>query len=234
MVIAIVLAGGRGMRLTSDIPKQYIEVEGKPVISYCLETILNMRAIDYVRIVAAKEWHSVIENSIKNEQKEKLLGFTAPGDSRQLSIWNALEDLKDFVRDKKNIIVIHDAARPLVSDRLLLKGIRTTMEHEGALPVLPMKDTVYYTEDGVAVSSLLDRQKVVAGQAPEFFDYKLYYDANASLVKNSRIYEINGSTEPAVIVGMDIALIVGEEENFKITTNADLERFRQIMRARKE
>lgn len=95
--------------------------------------------------------------------------------------------------------------------------------------MLPMKDTVYLSGDGRAVSSLLDRGKVFAGQAPEAFVFGKYYEANRALVPD-KILEINGSTEPAVMAGMDIALIPGDEGNFKITTAADLERFQEIVR----
>lgn len=232
MVIAIILAGGSGTRLAAEIPKQYIEVEGKKIIKYSMEPFFEANEVDYVKVVATNEWQRAIEEDIEDRYKKKFLGFSKPGDNRQLSIWNALEDIKQVV-EEKTIVVIHDAARPLVSSKLISMGIETLKAHDGALPVLPMKDTVYYSEDGLAVSYLLDRKKVVAGQAPEFFDYKLYYEANEVLINASKIYEINGSTEPAVMAGMDVALITGEENNFKITTNTDLERFRQIVKERR-
>lgn len=95
------------------------------------------------------------------------------------------------------------------------------------LPVLPMKDTVYLG-DGRQITSLLEREKVYAGQAPEAFVLGKYYEANERLLPD-RIGQINGSTEPAIMAGMDIAMIPGEEGNFKITTQADLERFKAVM-----
>lgn len=106
--------------------------------------------------------------------------------------------------------------------------LKAAKGHDGALPVLPMKDTVYLSENGKMVSSLLDRGKIYAGQAPEAFVFGKYYEANRALLPD-KILEINGSTEPAVMAGMDIAMIPGDERNFKITTAADLERFREIV-----
>lgn len=91
-----------------------------------------------------------------------------------------------------------------------------------------MKDTVYYSKDGRQITSLLDRQAVFAGQAPELFRLGTYYQANERLLPEE-ILRINGSTEPAVLAGMQIAMVPGDERNFKITTPADLERFRQIV-----
>ena len=90
-----------------------------------------------------------------------------------------------------------------------------------------MKDTVYQSRDGKAISSLLDRNSIFAGQAPEVFLLGKYYEANRRLFPE-KILEIKGSTEPAIMAGMDIVMIPGDEGNFKITTREDLERFRQL------
>ena len=124
--------------------------------------------------------------------------------------------------------MIHDAARPLLSQKLIADCEGAIRGHDGVLPVLPMKDTVYYSKDGRQITSLLDRQAVFAGQAPELFRLGTYYQANERLLPEE-ILRINGSTEPAVLAGMQIAMVPGDERNFKITTPADLERFRQIV-----
>ncbi|MDE7233113.1 MAG: 2-C-methyl-D-erythritol 4-phosphate cytidylyltransferase, partial [Lachnospiraceae bacterium] len=101
--------------------------------------------------------------------------------------------------------------------------------HDGVLPVLPMKDTVYQSTDGKRVGALLNRSEIYAGQAPEAFRIGPYYEANKKLCPD-RILKINGSTEPAVMAGMDIVMIPGDEGNFKITTREDLERFKEIIK----
>ena len=125
-------------------------------------------------------------------------------------------------------MIVHDAARPCASQTMLTACVDACKEHDGALPVLPMKDTVYLG-DGRQITSLLEREKVYAGQAPEAFVLGKYYEANKSLIPD-KIEQINGSTEPAILAGMDIAMIPGDEGNFKITTQADLERFRALIK----
>lgn len=218
MNIAIILAGGTGTRLQSDVPKQYIEVKKKPVIAYCLDKFETHSQIDAIQIVASKEWHE----SILKWTGIKFRGFSAPGANRQLSIYNALCDSKRYASEEDTVI-IHDAARPMVSVTCISDCINACKVHDGALPVLPMKDTVY-VGDGNRITSLLDRSSIYAGQAPEAFRYGKYVAANEALLPD-KILKINGSTEPAIMAGMDVALVAGEEENFKITTKADLERF---------
>jgi 2-C-methyl-D-erythritol 4-phosphate cytidylyltransferase len=227
MNIALLLSGGTGSRLGADIPKQYIEVEGKMILSYCLETIGLHNYIDAIQVVADPAWQDCIrESAAEQEWSDKLFGFSAPGSTRQLSILNGLQDIRGYA-EAEDIVLIHDAARPCLKPETITDCIDAAKEHDGALPVLPMKDTVYFSEDGLRISSLLPRSCVVAGQAPEAFRLEKYLQANCVLMPD-RILQINGSTEPAVMAGMDIAVIPGDEGNFKITTEADLLRFRQI------
>lgn len=249
MVTALVLSGGNGTRMGMDIPKQYIKVNGRTVISYCLESFFAHEMINAVQIVADETWQEMISdtvevlcqnvnrdvsdksisksNPIYGKSMGKFRGFSASGRTRQHSILNGLNDIRKYAGDS-DYVLIHDAARPFVSRSQITDCIMAVKEHDGVLPVLPMKDTVYLSEDGRKVSSLLERSRVFAGQAPELFILGRYYEANRRLLPDG-IFEINGSTEPAVMAGMDIAMIPGDERNFKITTVADLERFREIV-----
>lgn len=159
--------------------------------------------------------------------RDKFRGFSAPGKTRQLSILNGLRDILQYASGTDSIL-IHDAARPLLSGELISACLSALDGYDGVLPVLPMKDTVYFSEDKRTVTSLLERQKLFAGQAPEAFRLGKYFEANDRLLPD-RIYVINGSTEPAVLAGMDIAMIPGDENNFKITTQADFKRFEAIV-----
>ncbi len=226
MNVALILAGGSGVRLGSDIPKQYIAVKGKTVIMHCLEVFGTHPQIDAVQIVAHVEWRESIHKQMPETVLGKFKGFSEPGSNRQYSIYHGLQDIMQYARDT-DIVIVHDAARPFVSAALLTACIDACGEHDGVLPVLPMKDTVYLG-DGGTITSLLEREKVYAGQAPEAFLFGKYYEANRCLIPD-RIERINGSTEPAIMAGMDIAMIPGDEGNFKITTQADLERFKALL-----
>ena len=235
MNIALILSGGTGTRMGTDIPKQYIEVCGKPIISYCMECISKHPKIDAIQIVAEEEWRELISESIERLAKTKeaeisgkFKGFSKPGANRQLSIFNGLEAIKSYA-DDNDYVFIHDAARPLLSAKQITDCLETVNGHDGVLPVLPMKDTVYSSTDGKTITSLLNRKEIYAGQAPEVFGLGKYYEANKQLLPD-KILQINGSTEPAILKGMDIAMIPGDENNFKITTKPDLEKFERILR----
>lgn len=231
MAVALILAGGSGTRLGADIPKQYIEVYGRCVISYCIERLSCHEKIDRIQIVAQAQWHEKIKECLEAYDKNgKFRGFSVPGRNRQLSIYNGLSDMKEYV-DNLDVVLVHDAARPLLSERMITNCLEAIRGYGGVVPVLPMKDTVYQSADGKKISALVKRSEIFSGQAPEAFRFGVYYEANRRLLPDT-ILTINGSTEPAVMAGLDMIMIAGDEDNFKITTKEDLERFRELIKRR--
>lgn len=224
MTAAIILSGGTGSRMGSDIPKQYLEVCGKPIIAYCIDTFAKSSSVDKIVIVCADEYKDLISGMVTGTGK--FAGFAPPGETRQLSILSGMNKLKDIIGDD-DFVIIHDAARPLVSEDTIRMIAENLKEADAVLPVLPMKDTVYEVENGKVVSNL-DRSRIAAGQAPEGFRFAAYLKANEKLLPD-KIKEISGSMQPAVMAGMNIKTIPGDENNFKITTLADLTRFQEII-----
>lgn len=231
MNIAVVLSGGTGTRLDAAIPKQYIKVNDKMIITYSLETLLNHPQTDGVLIVADIMWQEEVLAEMRGKgcRMENFIGFASPGGTRQFSILNGLRELQRRGDISIKNILIHDAARPNLSADMVSKCMEALKEHEGVMPVLPMKDTIYISEDGKAVTGLLDRSRLFAGQAPEGFRFDAYLKANEVLLPNA-LQEINGSTEPAVRAGLDVVMIPGDEENYKITTRKDLQRFKAAIK----
>ena len=274
MNIALCLSGGTGTRLGGDIPKQYMEVGGQMLISFCLKMFSETDKIDGIWIVAAEDWKSIIEAEGKRlGYSQKILGYSFPGDNRQLSIYNGLTGIKEYISkctNEKNekeggikdegcitktncatkksctitensndinskakckpdpddvIVVIHDAARPNLTAEFTERLLEAIKDADGVMPVLAMKDTVYYSKDGKCVDELLERSRIYAGQAPEAYRLGKYLAANEALLPD-KILKINGSTEPAVLAGLKVNMICGDENNYKVTTRADLERFK--------
>lgn len=232
MNIALVLSGGTGSRLGMKVPKQYLACEGRMMITRCLETVFSHPAMDSVQIVADEEWRGTIEREMEtfvSSFRDKFLGFSVPGETRQYSILSGLRDIACKAADE-DVVMVHDAARPRLSAQLISDCLAAMKGHDGVMPVLPMKDTVYLSRDGKTVSALLERREVFAGQAPEFFRLGKYLRANESLPREKMLI-LNGATEPAILAEMDIALVPGDEANFKVTTAADMERYLTLLTA---
>ena len=162
--IILLLSGGTGTRIGGDVPKQYLHVKGKTVIARCMERLFAYGRFDGIAVVAASKWTEEIfgeleplllqigaEGQLQPDFKPNFLGFSEPGENRALSIYNGLMGIVPLV-DKNSIVMIHDAVRPFVSDEQLEACFAACEEHDGAMPVLPMKDTVYLSNDGKCVS----------------------------------------------------------------------------------
>ena len=247
----ILLSGGVGARLGASTPKQYIEVNGKSILEYTLNAVKAWKTMDSLIIVADKQWWVYIEDMVRRVFLDKIketdayiqlsenfefLGFAEPGKNRQLSIYNALLAIKDYM-DKDAVVMIHDGVRPCLSSELIERcddamNLRNPDQgsSDGVMPYLEVKDTVYVKDADGNISGMLDRGSLAAGQTPEFFDYGKYLKANEDLSEEDMLL-IHGSTEPAVKAGMKIALVPGDEGNFKITTPEDLERFSQRLKS---
>ena len=209
--------------------------------------LLSNLRIDKVVITADEAWRDEIIKDASDAGLDtgKILGFADPGETRQLSILSAIEYIYDHSGNApcpteagacgrtdignpggtvNDTVLVHDAARPYLSQELISDCYDALDGYDGVMPVLPMKDTVYLSEDGKGITGLLDRKSVYAGQAPELFKLKAYYEANKRLLPDA-IFKINGASEPAVMAGMKIAMIPGDEKNVKVTSAVDLEKF---------
>lgn len=251
MNIAIILSGGSGTRIGAGMPKQYLVTNGRSMIERAMEPFIFHPDIDGVLVAAENAWYDRITEDVvrlandrhftglyaltTEEIRARMLGFSQPGTTRAGSIYNALRALSRTIAEN-DVVIIHDAARPFVSGELITRLVEACKTHDGAIPVLPMKDTVYMLPNGMRADApvnepdrlipmeLLPRERIAAGQAPEAFRYGKYLAANEALLPD-KLARVNGSTEVALLAGMDIAVVEGEESNFKVTTQTDLDRY---------
>ncbi len=233
MNYGLLLSGGIGSRIGANMPKQYVKAGGHMMVSYALMPILQCSYIDKVYIVCENVWKEDILSDVRSLALDlnemKVVGFAQPGENRQLSIVSGMEmilrDAEAF--DIDDTILVHDGARPFLTAEMLNDCYNAIVGHDGVMPTLPMKDTVYESNDGKSITKLLEREKIFAGQSPELFNLLKYYDANMALMPD-KISKVNGATEPAIMYGMDIAMIPGDENNYKVTSGVDMAEFVRI------
>lgn len=211
-----------------NIPKQYVLVNNQPIINYCLKTFLNNNNIGALVIGVADEWLEFVKEHVAILSPTKPIYYAKPGETRQYSIYNALNVVRDNGFADDDVVIIHDAARPLVSDALINRCLDGCNEADGIMPVIPVKDTTYLSEDGKHIQSLLNRSHLWAGQAPEAFKFGKYIKLHDETPREE-LLKINGSTEIAFKVGFDCQMVEGDPMNFKITTPEDLTNFNSII-----
>lgn len=221
MVFAIILSGGTGTRMKmGGVPKQYLCCHGRPIIDYSLQTVNDHPGIDRFVVVADREWRPSIDVWMKEGEFQKFFAYADPGENRQLSIKNGLIAL-ERIAEPDDVVIIHDAARPLVTSELITSLLVALPGHDGVMPFLPAKDTFYMLDDNAMVAKELPRERLAAGQAPEAFIFGKYIKINKE-IPAQEIMRIKGSTEIALKYDLKIAAVPGEERNFKITTQDDL------------
>ena len=233
MKYALILAGGIGSRMgDKNTPKQFYSIGDKPIVIYTTDKFMKNKNIDKIIIVCLNDFIKYTSNLIgyyfKDSEKIEII---AGGENRFESVVKGINYIKRKYKIKDDdIIVTHDAVRPFVSESIISACISGVEEgYDGVMPVLRMKDTLYRSVDGVSITALIDRSEIYAGQAPECFRLGKYLDI---LYKMSEVelLAVTGSTQIAYMNNFNIRLVEGSEENFKITTPEDLERFRQLQK----
>ena len=220
MNVAIILAAGNGTRLSNNIKKQFIKIHDKQLFLFSFDSFCSSN-IDKILIVSSKEDINYVRSLVSSN--EKFLDVIAGGKTRQQSVKNALDYLKGILADD-DVILIHDAARPLIKFPLINEVINKTIEYDCCSLILPIKDTIISLSNN-NYESTLERDKLASVQTPQGFKFKIIYEAHQKAIHSS-------ATDDAQLVkslGLNIHLIKGDEQNFKITTNEDLNYFEYIL-----
>ena len=229
MVFGVILAGGIGTRMGKDIPKQYININGKPVLIYTLERFEECDHIDKVVIVADNVWRDEITAWIESYGITKFLSFADPGPTRQDSVFSGVSACKPYAVDSSDIVVIHEAARAMVSTTLITNIIQGLDGYDACIPVIPIKDSVIYSETGDSIDNLIDRSKLFCGQAPECFYLLPYWEINAK-TDPELLSTFRADHELCFNYRWNIHNISGEENNFKLTTPGDIDRMISLLK----
>lgn len=232
MNYAIILSGGVGTRMSqSGLPKQYVSVYGKPVLAYTMESFQRSPSIDRIVVVAHREWERDILAWVEQYGITKFCMVADGGDNRQESAFNGLLACQAFQPTQEDKVLIHDAARPMISVDLIEASIRELEKCDSCFAIVPMKDSIIMSEDGKTLTRWMDRSKLFHGQTPEGFHLLQYLQLNEE-VGRENMKDVHGCNELSYQKGWKIGLVPGEDINFKLTTPADMERFFQIVEKR--
>jgi 2-C-methyl-D-erythritol 4-phosphate cytidylyltransferase len=220
-VFAVIPSGGIGKRTSYSIPKQYIQINGKEIIAYTLEVLQKCGMVDHIIIAAQKEYFNLIEDIKQKYHLTKLLKPVEGGSERQFSVFNAV---KSIDANSDDIILIHDAVRPFISENILESSIRTANEFGGAVVAIKAKDTLMKGNDEVV--SYLDRSETYYVQTPQVFKYGIFIDSMKKAEQNNFI----GTDESMLVfnAGYKVKIVPGSSFNFKITCDEDLLLFETI------
>ncbi len=219
--IAIIPAGGKGIRSGTAAPKQYLKFNDKELIVYTLDIFQQNEMIDEIIISAEGNYINLLNELKEKHNLSKISKVVEGGDTRQDSVYNALKSLADI----DDLIAVHDAARPLLPQNVLLNAIDSAKQKGNALVCIKAKDTLI--KGNKVVESYLDRDEVYYVQTPQIFPYSILMKAMKNAYENNFI----GTDESMLVrqMGEKVNIVEGSVYNFKITTADDIKLFEKLV-----
>ncbi|MBR7188273.1 MAG: 2-C-methyl-D-erythritol 4-phosphate cytidylyltransferase [Clostridia bacterium] len=230
MNIALIIAGGRGMRMGQEIPKQFLTVYDKPVIAYTMEAFEKHPDIDVIAVVCVDGWESILGAYARQYHITKLKHIIPGGANGQGSIRNGVFELeKHYAAD--DLVLIHDAIRPMVSQDIISGCIATAREHGSAIVTVPCQEAMLETEDQLSTHSSYPREHLKRTQTPQGFPIGVICDAHRRALERGITNSVASCTL-MVELGETVWFCAGSEKNIKLTTPDDLEIFKALLQLR--
>lgn len=221
-VYAIIPAGGSGKRIGGNTPKQFMTFNGRELIAYTINIFNKCKKVDEIIVAVQPEYIELIEKIKYNFGFDKLTKIVEGGKERQDSVFNALISLK---ADKKDFVLVHDAARPLLPQKVLDNAIDTAIKKGNAVVAIKAKDTLVNGRE--IIFNYINRGEISYIQTPQVFKYTMLLKA----MQKARDESFIGTDESMLVtrMGETVNLVEGSSLNFKVTTESDIELFHQIV-----
>lgn len=219
---AIVLAAGQGKRMGTKVQKQYIELEGKPIIYYTLKAFQDSQIIDDIILVVGDGQKQYAKKEIIEKYHfEKVSTVVVGGAERYDSVWQGLQAVRNTEPD--GYVFIHDGARMFVNEEILQRGYETVIRYGACVAGVPSKDTIKLVDDNAFSVQTPQRKYVWAVQTPQIFETSLITEAYSRLMGEKYINVTDDAMVVEQMMKRPVKLFEASYENIKITTPEDLE-----------
>lgn len=227
--IAIIFAGGSGIRMGSGIPKQFLEVNGKPILVHTLQLFQYHDEIDEIYVSVSDTYITYVEELVKEFRLKKVIRVVAGGETAQDSIYQALKAVEEC-NIGETIVLIHDGVRPFVSYEVISENIEGVREKGNAVTCTSCNETVLLSENGELVESVPYRKDSYVAQAPQSFFLKDILAAHDVVRQSSTKYD--NMVDACTIIrsqNMIVYMVEGNRGNIKVTTPEDVYLFRALL-----
>lgn len=231
MNIALIIAGGSGQRMQQEIPKQFLNVNDKPVIIYTLEAFQSHPDIDKIGVVCLDGWHDILRAYARQYHIGKLDWIVSGGENGQGSIRNGVFEAEQRY-DGDDIILVHDAIRPMVSHEIISDCIVQCKKHGSAIVVTPCNTVVLRRGEGESSGEVVLRDQLAITQTPQAFPIRKLADAHRRALELGITNSVASCTM-MIELGETVHFSIGAETNIKLTTPDDLKIFKALLAIRK-
>ncbi len=224
MIFGGILAGGVGSRMKmEDMPKQFLDLGGKPIVIHTLEKFLLCSRVDYVYVGVHPSWVLHMEDLVEKyiKVRKECVRIVAGGTDRNSTIMNIVQEIEnEFGEDESNYIVTHDSVRPFITSRIINDNIDAVLEYKACDTVIPATDTIVVSTDHKVISDIPVRSMMYQGQTPQSFQINLLKELYQSLTDEEKNI-LTDACKMAVVRNRPVYLVEGETSNLKITTVSD-------------
>ena len=220
MNIAVIFAGGSGLRMhTKSRPKQFLELNGKPIIIYTLELFDNHPDIDAIVVACIADWIPFLEKQLRKFEINKVVKIVPGGKTGQDSIYNGLCAAEEYAKDEDAIVLIHDGVRPLITEETITDNINKVKEAGSCITCVPATETfiVKQQDGGLEIPRRADS---LIARAPQSFHLKDIMSSHRKALAEGR-HDFIDSCSMMSYYGFKLATVIGPMENIKITTPTD-------------
>ena len=228
MNIAVILAGGTGSRMNSKTPKQFIKINGKPIISYTLMAFEQAKLIDEIVIVCLDDYKEHIKTIISDFKISKFNSLISNGNTRQQSVFNAISHIKNYAKDD-DIVLIHDGVRAMIMPDMIDKCVIETKKYKAVTLAQKTKNTMIIAKNG-QISKYLDRDFIYNVQTPQSFKFDIIYNSHINAI-NSGNTDITDDTQIVMPYYNNIHIIENDLPNLKLTTKEDIMLFEYYLKS---
>lgn len=229
MATALIIAGGVGKRMGIDIPKQFIMVDGKPVIIYTLESFQAHPDVDQILVVCKEGWDETLWGYVHQYKLDKVKWIIKGGTLGQYSINNGVQFLKDHC-DDDDIVVIHDGIRPLVDELVLSDVIVKAKEYGNAVTSMPYNEQIFVKKTEETTTQYIDRNTLRRVSTPQAYQFgKLSWAYDKAVAEDIGMTDSSYTNTMMVDLGETLHFAAGSDKNIKLTTTGDLQMFKAYL-----
>lgn len=226
MTTAIILAGGTGSRVGADVPKQFIEVFGKPVLVYTIEIYQQQPDVDSIEVVCHKQYICYLHELVQKYNLTKVRWVTHGGDTFQESCLNGINYLEDNLADD-DMIIVHYGAAPFTSQKIVTDAIKVCNEKGNAVSGIPCYQLMGTRNEGEVSEEWVDRDKFIQITCPYVFKYGFVKTLYKEAIEKNLLDKVEPHTTTLMqYMGHKLYLSYGDQTNIKLTTKEDVKLFK--------
>lgn len=217
-----------------DIPKQFMHVDGCPIIIHTMQCFQRHPDIDAISVVCLKGWDTVLQAYANQFSITKLKWIFPGGDTGMESIHNGIYGLKEAGCSEDDLVLIHDSVRPLLSQDIISSNIATCKAYGYAITGIQCREAILESEDGFSTSSSIPRDRLIRTQTPQTFKLGNIIQVHEEAMLKGITNSVASCTLIAEVGGREMHIVPGSEKNIKVTTVEDLEILKALMHTSKD